>query len=257
VTRRLWTHRHLVASLVRRQVSIRYRQSFAGYVWAVVPPLATLGTATLVFHEVARVETVGAPYPLFTFAGLTSWSFFASSLTLGVPSVVSGYQMVQRFPFPRAVLPLSVIGTSLVDLAIALGAFVLFTYATGHSLTGEVIWFPVLLVIEIAFSIGVVLFACALNVFSRDIKLALPLGVGLLLFLTPVMYPLSAVPDRLRHWFTLNPMTGLVGAFRDILVFGHPPALRSLVPSIIGAAVALLVGAWYFGATESRFADVV
>ncbi|MGH2650568.1 MAG: ABC transporter permease [Actinomycetota bacterium] len=255
--RRLWSHRYLVVSLIRRQFQLRYRQSAAGVAWAVLPPLVTVGAATVVFAEVAQVDTGAIPYPLFAFAALTPWTFFASSLTFGVPSVVQNQQMVTRLAFPRAALPVSMIGLALVDLAIAGATFVVFVYVTGSTIPLTALWFPVLLLVEMFLVVGVVLLGSALNVFARDVKLAVPLLSQLWLFLTPVLYPLSEVPAGLRPWYQLNPMTGVVESFRSILVIGEAPQLSVLLPSAAGAMILLLLGWWYFSAVEHRFADVI
>jgi ABC-type polysaccharide/polyol phosphate export permease len=255
--RRLWSHRDLVVSLIRRQFQLRYRQSVAGVAWAILPPLVTVGAASVVFDLVARVDTGSIPYPLFAFAALTPWTFFASSLTFGVPSVVQSHQMVTRLAFPRAALPISMVGLALVDLAIASVTFVVFVYVTGNSIPLTALWFPVLLLVEMMLVVGVVLLGSALNVFARDVKLAIPLLSQLWLFLTPVLYPLSEVPAGLRPWYQLNPMTGVVESFRSILVYGHAPDWIVLLPSLAGATLLLLMGWWYFSAVEHRFADVI
>ena len=144
-----------------------------------------------------------------------------------------------------------------MDLIVSILIFVTFAYGLGDGLPLTALWFPLLLAIEIAFVIGVVLFGSALNVFARDVRLAVPLLVQLWLFLTPVMYPLSSVPTRMRAWYLLNPMTGLVESFRGILVYGLPPDLGLLSPAIVGALTVLVIGTSYFRATEPRFADVV
>jgi lipopolysaccharide transport system permease protein len=257
VIRSLWSHRDLVVSLIRRQFQLRYRQSAAGVGWAVLPPLVTVGAATVVFDKVANLDTGSVPYPLFAFAALTPWTFFASSLTFGVPSVVQNHQMVTRLAFPRAVLPMSMIGLALVDLAIAGLTFVAFVYITGSAIPVTALWFPALLFVEMMLVLGVVLLGSAVNVFARDVKLAVPLVAQLWLFLTPVLYPLASVPEGLRPWYMANPMTGLIESFRRVLIYGDTPDIAILLPSIGGAFVVMLFGWWYFSATEHRFADVI
>lgn len=252
----LWKYRHLVSSLIRRQYQLRYRQSLAGFVWAIVPPLASLAAATLVFHEVAGVEVPGS-YPMFVFAGLAPWTLLSSGLGFGVPSIVIAQQMVSRLPFPRVAIPLGAIGTSLFDLAITMAAFVAFALIVGAGLPITALWFPVLVSIQLVLVVGLVLLGSALDVFMRDIRLAVPLITQLWLFLTPVMYPLEQVPEELQPLYLLNPMTGLVESYRRVLVYGFGPELELLLPAIIGAGVALLVGTWYFAATQKRFADVI
>jgi lipopolysaccharide transport system permease protein len=255
----MWSHRSLLTSLIRRQFQLRYRQSVAGVFWAAVPPLVTVFASTLVFNQVAGVQSgiPGVPYPLFVFSAITPWTFFAGSVTFGVPSVASSQPMVSRLAFPRGVLPLSMVGLSLVDFAIASLTFVIYLYATGNSLPLTVLWVPLLLLVEIVLASGIVMFLSALNMFARDVKLAIPFVMQLWLFLTPVMYPLDQVPDELRSIYLANPMTGIVESFREVLIVGNAPSLELLTPSLIGAAVAFVVGFWYFGATERRFADVI
>jgi lipopolysaccharide transport system permease protein len=253
----VWRRRQLVMTLIRRQYQLRYRQSFAGFAWALIPPLAALGVATVVFHRVAGVDTGQTPYILFTMAALVPWSFFASSLTFGVPSIVGASAMVTRLAFPRAVLPLSMIGMAFLDLAISVALFLVVAFVVGSGLPLTALWFPVLLAIEIVFVVGMVLLGSALNVFARDVRLAVPLLVQFWLFITPVMYPLSSVPEGLRPLYLVNPMTGLVESFRQVLTLGSAPDPSLLAPAMIGAVAALLLGVWYFAGTERRFADVI
>jgi homopolymeric O-antigen transport system permease protein len=252
-----WRHRILLLSFVRRQYQLRYRQSLVGVLWAVIPPLASLAVATLVFHEVIGVETGSVSYPLFVLAGLAPWSFFSTGLTSGVSSIVAQQTMVTRLAFPRSAIPLSILGTGLIDLGITSLLFVGFAIITGVGIPLTALWAPLLLLIEIVFTAGVVLFGSALNMFVRDVKLAVPLLAQLWLFLTPVMYPLSTVPERLRPIYLANPMTGLIESFRDVLINGRSPDPGVLTASLVGTVLAFVIGAWYFAATEPRFADVI
>jgi lipopolysaccharide transport system permease protein len=254
----LWSHRFLLVTLVRRNFQLRYRQTAAGFGWSIVPPLATVAMATLVFGKVIGVDSGDAdvPYPAFAIAALAPWTFFSNCLSAGVPSVVQSSQMITRLAFPRSVVPFSMIGVSLVDLAI--GNVILFGFLliTGFPIPGTAVWFPLLLLIEVALVTGVVLLASALNVFARDLKLGLPLFTQLWLLLTPVMYPLSDVGE-LRSLYLLNPMTGLVESFREVLLYGRAPTMELLAPSLIGALVLVAVGSWYFSVVENRFADAL
>jgi len=252
-----WRRRTLVLSFVRRQYQLRYRQSVAGIAWAVVPPIVGLLGATLVFHEVIGVDTGDVPYPLFALAGLAPWAFFGSSLSAGIPSVATQQSMVTRLAFPRSAIPISIVGTGLLDLAITSTLFVGYALVTGAGLPLTATLAPLLLVVEVIFVLGVVLLGSALNVFARDIRLAVPLVVQLWLLVTPVMYPLDTVPEHLRGFYLANPMTGLIESFRRVLIEGQVPEAAILAPALIGAFVTLALGTWYFAATESRFADVI
>jgi lipopolysaccharide transport system permease protein len=255
--RQVWSRRQLVMSLILRQYQVRYRQSFIGIVWAIVPPLASLGVAIIVFDRVVGVDTRNTPYAVFTLSALAPWTFFANSISSGIPSVQQSQSMLTRIAFPPIVLPISMIGIALLDLGIATSLFIVVAYIIGDGLPITALWFPALLVIEIVLAVGVALLGSALNVFARDIRLAVPLFVQLWLFLTPVMYPLNEVPADMRPWYLANPMTGLVESFRNVLVYGRGPEARLLLPSVIGAAIVLLIGTWYFRTTQRRFADVI
>jgi lipopolysaccharide transport system permease protein len=253
----LWVHRGLVYTMTRRQYDLRYRQSFVGVSWALLPPLASLAAATLVFHGVVSVDTGGVSYPLFAMAALAPWTFFANSLTVGVPIVQQAQHMVTRLAFPRAALPLSMIGISVIDLGIACAMFLAVALLVEGGLPVTALWFPVILIIELLLVTGLVLVGSALNVFARDVRLAVPVLVQLWLFITPVMYPLSETPLGLRAFFLANPMTGVVETSRRVLVYGKPPEAEMLLIAATGACLFFLIGAWYFSVTERRFADVL
>jgi lipopolysaccharide transport system permease protein len=215
-----------------------------------------LATASLVFHEVMGVETPGS-YAVFALSGLTAWTFFANSLILGVPSVVNAQIMVTRLAFPRAIIPLSSVGISLIDLVLSGLIFVVFAFLVGDGVPGTAIWFPLLLLIEIILIVGVLLFASALDVFARDVGLALPLLVQVWFFMTPVVSPLETVPAPLRGWYLANPMTGVIESAHRVLVYGQAPDFGLLLTAIVGSLAVFVLGVWYFFATESRFADVI
>lgn len=253
----VWRTRHLIASLTIRQFTLRYRQSFAGLFWALLAPVAVLGVGTVVFQRVAGISTGKTPYALFTLAGMVPWSFFSSGLTFGVSSVVQNKSMVQKLPFPRIALPISLVGNALIDLAIAAGIFVVLSFVIAGGLPLTALWAPLLLLIEVGLVLGIALFGSALNVFARDIRLGIPLLVQMWLLLTPVMYPLSAVPESYQALYRANPMTGLVESFRGVLVNGQAPSISVLLPSLIGAVAMLTLGLWYFRSTEKRFPDAI
>lgn len=255
--RRLWEYRDLAVSMTRRQYQLRYRQSMVGLGWAIIPPLLTLGMATIVFDGVADVDTGGVPYPIFAFAALVPWTFFANSVTFSVQSITGSPGIVTRLAFPRAVLPLGMIGTAFLDLGISAAVYVVFALVAGYGIPITALWFPALLAILFVLTLGVSLLVSAANAFARDIRLFVPLLVQLWLFLTPVMYSLESVPESLRWIYLANPMTGLIESFRRILVDGAAPSFELLAGAIVGAVVAFLFGWWYFSATEHRFADVV
>lgn len=254
--KQLWASRHLVATLTRRAYQIRYRQSFAGYLWAIVPPLGILAVGALVFGKVAGLSSSKGSYALVTMAALIPWSFFANSVSTGVPIVYSSSSMITRLAFPRVALPISAVSQSLMGLSVSMVLFLIFVLVSGQGLPLTALWFPALLLLEVVFIVGLVLLGSAADVFARDVRLAVPFVVQLWLLVTPVMYPLESVGE-LRSLYLANPMTGLVESFRRILVYGEGLDLGLLAPSLIASVAVFVVGFWYFSATETRFADVV
>jgi lipopolysaccharide transport system permease protein len=256
MVKEIWTRRALINSLVRRTFVLRYRQSFGGVLWAIVPSLGILIAGSIVFDNGAAADGGPHPYILLTMAALVPWSLFASSITFGVPSIVQAQPMVTRLPFPKATLPIAAIGTSMIDLAISGVLFVVLSYVIGDGLPLTALWFPVLIAVEMLMIAGILLLGSAMNVFAWDIKMIVPMATQFWLLITPVMYSLESVRD-MRSLYLANPMTGIVESSRRVLVYGQPPAFDLLMPTIIGASVLLLIGMWYFSSVENRFADVI
>src|SRR5512133_1355842 len=167
----LWCARHLTVTMTRRQYQLRYRQSMVGVLWAIVPTIATLAAGTLVFHRVIQVETGTVPYTVFALSAMVPWTFFANSLSAGIPSVSQFQPVISRLAFPRAALPLASVGTSLIDLAASAALFIVFVYASGSKLPLTSLLFPMIVGLELIFAAGICLFGSALNVFARDIRL--------------------------------------------------------------------------------------
>ncbi len=257
MVRRLWRHRDLLRQMIQTQFRLRYRQSFAGIAWALLPTLATLGVGILVFHRMAGIGGNGASYAVSTLAALIPWTFFNNSISVGVPSISGAGPIITRVPFPRATYPLSLTGLSLLDLGVAACLFAAFAIISGAGLPMTATWLPALVALEIVLVAGITLLWSALNIFARDVRLAVPLALQLWLFVTPVMYPLNSVPAGLRTWYLLNPLTGLVESFRRTLALGQPPAFSLLWPAAVGSVLVFVAGSWYFTRTEGRFADVV
>jgi ABC-type polysaccharide/polyol phosphate export permease len=243
--------------MTQTQFRLRYRQSFAGITWALLPTLATLGVGILVFHRMVGIGGSGASYAVSTLAALIPWTFFNNSLSVGIPSISGAGPIITRVPFPRATYPLSLTGLSLLDLGVASLLFAGFALVSGAGLPVTATWLPALVAIEIVLVSGITLLMSALNIFARDIRLAVPLVLQLWLFVTPVMYPLSSVPPGLRSWYLLNPLTGLIESFRRTLAYGQAPSFSLLWPAAVGSVTLFVAGSWYFTRMEGRFADVV
>jgi len=254
--RNLYTYRELLESLVRREVAARYRQTFLGPVWAILQPLILMVLFTLIRGFVS-IPSEGAPYPVFVYAALLPWTFFSNAIVYATPSIVRNRGIVQKIYFPREIFPTAAALVTLFDFAMAsvvLAGLMLFY---GTALRPTVLLVPVLLLIQLLLSLGVGYVTSALGAFRRDVVYGIPFIMQFWLYVSPVMYPLSSVPERYRSLYLLNPMAGLIEAYRKLIVFGQWPDLVPLAYAAGGAILVLLLGYRLFKALEMQFADVV
>jgi lipopolysaccharide transport system permease protein len=220
-------------------------------------PVALMAVFTVFFGWFLRVPSDGVPYPIFAYSALLPWLFFSASMAAGVPSLTNNAALVGKVAFPREVLPLAALVAAGVDFAVAAVAFGFLLAWYQVSPTLHLLFLPLLVLIQVIFTAGIVLFLAALNVAYRDVRHALPLLTQLWLFVTPVIYPMSVVPDRLRVWLLLNPMGGLVDGYRRVVVHGVAPDFPALGLAA-GVSLALLLGAYrYFMRAEGEFADII
>lgn len=260
------THRDLLLAWAFRIIRARYQQSFLGILWAILQPAAQVLVFTIIFTQFVPVQTGDSAYILFSSVAMVPWTFFANSLADMVNSLVENMNLVTKVYFPREILPLAALVARSADFLIAgvmLGLLMLFfALFTGQgvniSLTG-LLFLPLIILIQVALALGLGLIGAAVNVFYRDVKHIFSLGLELWKYATPVFYPLATVeraPEWLQQLYSLNPMVGVIQGYRDILLNGSLPG-PALYISAVGAALALLVGYWFFKRVEFHFADVV
>ena len=255
--RELWHYRDLFYTLTVHRIKVRYKQSVLGLAWAILQPLSLMLIYTVIFSVIAKVPSEGAPYAIFAYAALLPWTFFSSSLTNATQSLVSHSQLVTKVYFAREILPLTYVSAALFDFAVAstflIGLFIY--YEVG--ITVYALWaIPIILLIATlatAFS----LFFSALQVWFRDVGVAMPLLLQIWMFATPVVYPLSAVPLWLRGFYALNPTVGVIENFRRVVLQGVAPDFYSLAISAIAAAILLPLAYLYFKRVEATMADVI
>jgi lipopolysaccharide transport system permease protein len=253
----LSAHRGLLITWVIRDIKVRYKQSLMGAAWAILQPLSATLILTVIFSRFVRVPTDGIPYPIFYYSALLPWTFFASSITFGVSSLVSNMSLVTKIYFPREILPLSAVLASMVDFLIASLIFVGMMVFYQVPLNASLICMPLLLLIQIVFTLGVVLLASAMNVFYRDVRFVVPLGLQLWMYLTPIIYPLSMVPPQFRAVYMLNPMASIIDSYRRIILLGEWPAFPYLALGGLVSVVLVIVAYWYFKRSEAVFADII
>ncbi len=252
-----WDYRELFFFLVWRDIKIRYKQTVLGAGWAIIQPFFTMIIFTLFFGKMAKMPSDGVPYPIFSYAALLPWTYFSASLRLSGNSLVGGANLVRRVYFPRVALPAASTLSGLVDFAIAsvvlLGMMVYYDIPFGW---GLLLW-PVLLIPLVLLALGIGMILSALNVKYRDIKHAIPFFIQSLLFITPIIYPTSIASSKIQFLLSLNPLTGLIEAFRASLL-----PTRSVDWPLLGISVGITLlifvfGAFYFSKTEREFADII
>jgi len=255
--RELFRYRELLWSWVVRNIKVRYKQSLLGVTWAILQPLSATVIMAVVFSRFVRVSTDGIPHPIFYYSALLPWTFSATSISFGTSCLVSNMGLVTKIYFPREILPISAVLASFADFLIAavifLGMMVFYRMPVGLSW----VWVPVLLLIQIMLTLGVVLFASALNVFYRDIRFVVPLGMQLWMYLTPIIYPLSVVPERFRELYMLNPMAGLIDSYRRIVLYAQWPNATYLLAAAAVSLILFLLSYVYFKRAEAVFADII
>jgi lipopolysaccharide transport system permease protein len=253
----LWEYRELLGYLVWRDIKIRSKQTFLGGLWAILQPLIGMVVFGVLFQRVAGMRgDDSSPYPLFVFAGLILWTFFANGIALSSNSLISSEQMIRRIYFPRLLMPLAQVVALLFDLFISLAFFgLLMIYYKAH-LSPNVVWLPLFLLGTCLVTAGAGFMLSTLNVHYRDVKYALPFFTQMLLFLTPVLYPIEHVPGNLRFLLSINPMAGMVEGFRFALL-GSPVSWTMIAGSLVGAVLTFVIGLFFIRRMETTFADVI
>jgi len=252
----LWAYRELFFVLVQRDIKVRYKQTVLGVVWAVLQPLLTMAIFTVVFGGLAKIPSDGYPYAIFIFAALLPWTFFANSVGISSLSLVNSANMVSKVYFPRVIVPLASIGGGLIDLMISV--LVLFAlmlwYGVGWS--PNLLLAPVLLLAVVFIALGVGTLLSALTVAYRDFRFVVPFMVQIWMYATPVVYPASLVPEKWQWVLYLNPMAGVIDAFRSAFL-GRPFDWSSIGISLCVGVVIFIWGVAYFEKVERRFADII
>lgn len=255
--REIWRYRELLYFFVWRDVKVRYKQTVLGVLWAVLQPLFAMLIFAFVFGRVARLPSDGIPYALFAYAGLLPWNLFAGGVTNGGQSLIGSANLITKVYFPRVIIPIAAVGTGVIDYFLAMlmlgPLFVLYRVVPDAA---ALLWIPIVTVVVLLLSFGMAIWLSALVARYRDLRHVIPFLVQIWLFATPIVYPLSMVPERWRWVVSLNPMAGPVETFRRSL-FGLPVEPLSLLwPALL--AIALIVsGSVYFRHTERMVADVL
>ncbi len=257
--REIWHFRELFFTLTLRDIRVRYKQTAVGFAWAVIQPLMTMVVFSLFFGGLAGVPTDdGIAYPIFSYAALVPWQFFAGSLTSSAQSIVSSSNLVKKIYFPRIILPVSSVMAQLVDFFLAFLILLIMMPFFGIYPDYRIIFFPLFLLFAIMTALGIGLWFSAINVVFRDVRFTIPFVIQMWLFISPVVYSSSLIEnDILRLFYNLNPMVGVINGFRWSLIGSSALTASSLVVSVLVSVTLLVSGLWYFRRQEKTFADVV
>ena len=253
----LWDYRELLYFLVWRDIKVRYKQTALGATWAVIQPFLTMVVFSLFFGRLAKMPSDGIPYPIFSFAALVPWAFFANGLSQSSNSLVGSSNLITKVYFPRLIVPLASSFSGVVDFLIAFAVLIVMMLYYGLLPTLNVLWLPLFLLLAMLTSLGVGLWLSALNVEYRDVRFIVPFITQFWLFVTPIAYPSSLLPEPWHTLYGLNPMVGVVEGFRWALL-GTKTAPGPIIAVSSAAAIAILItGAFYFRRMEKTFADIV
>ena len=252
----IWLYRELLAFLVWRDIKIRYKQTALGGLWAILQPLVAMLIFGALFGRVTGMKGDGSPYPLFVFSGLVPWTFFANAVSLSSNSLIGSEQMIRKIYFPRILVPLGAIFALGLDLVISLCFMAIMLLFYQWHVTLALLWIPFLLIGTLLATSGIGLFLSALNVQYRDVKYVVPFVTQMVFFLTPVLYPVSNAPSKLRAFLILNPMSGMVEGFRHALL-GSTISWYLVFVSFGICLFAFVSGLYFFRRKERFFADLI
>ncbi len=254
----LFLNRDLLFNLTVREVKIRYKQTLLGLGWAIVQPLAMMVIFTVIFSRFLSVKSEGFPYPIFSYSALLFWTFFSTSLSFAPNAMLRMADLIKKIYFPREIIPLSAILAAFFDMLISSVIFIAMMIWYRIPVSINLLFIPILILVQVVFTVGVVLILSALNTYYRDVRYAIPFLVQIWMYATPIVFSLEAVPEKLRPWYlVLNPMAGLIDSYRRVILHRAPPELVYL---LIAAAVSLCIAAVsyvVFKKMEGTFADVI
>ena len=253
----LWRYRELVHFIVWRDVKVRYKQTVLGVAWAVLQPLASMLIFALIFGRLAGMPSDGVPYPIFALAALVPWTLFAQGMTQASGSVVASEDLIRKVYFPRLVIPIAAVGSSVVDFTIGFAVLIGLMCFYGIVPGFPVLWIPALVLLAVVTAVAVGLWLAALTTRYRDVRHVLPFLTQLWFFATPVAYPSSLVPATWRPLYGLNPMVGVIDGFRWALLGADTRPGATVAVAVIAVLILLLGGAAYFRRAERILADVI
>lgn len=253
----LWEYRELLWNLTNREISQRYKQSILGYAWVILNPLFQLIVMTLVFSTILKIPSLGVPFIIFLSVGLLPWNLFINSLTSSTNSLVANSNLITKIYFPREILVYAAISAKIVDFLYSCLVLVLFLIIYRTPISLMIFWVPLIFFIQLLFTVGLSLILSAFHLFYRDIQYLLNLIVLLWFYLTPIVYPVEIIPVKYKFFFSLNPMSVIINAYRQVILVRGMPNLSSLTIALAMSIFIFSAGFLIFKKLEGQFADYV
>lgn len=253
----VWEYRELLYFLIWRDIKVRYKQTIIGGAWAIIQPFFTMVVFSLFFGWLAKIPSDGIPYPIFSYAALVPWMFFANGLSQSSDSLVGNANLIKKVYFPRLAIPTAAVLSGIVDFVLAFSVLLIMMFFYGIIPTWNIVWLPAFLILTLMTSLGVGLWFSAMNVQFRDVRYTVPFLIQFWLFSTPIAYPSSLLSEPWRTVYAINPMVGVVEGFRWALLGTNTAPGPIIIVSSMAAFMVLVSGAFYFRRMEKTFADVV
>lgn len=250
-------HWPLIKNLTLREIKSRYKQSFLGFFWVVLNPFFQMLIMSFVFTKIMKIRQLGIPYPVFLYAGLLPWIFFANSLSGSMGVLIGNSSLIKKIYFPREILVLSTLLAKTFDFILASLIFLLLMVFFKIPFTAFMLLFIPIFLIQFLFTYGLSLFLSAINLFYRDVQYLFDLILNLWFYLTPIIYAVEFFPEKYRFVFKLNPMSVFINAYRQVLLGGNWPNWSSLAIGLTVSLTVYLIAFWIFKKLEGTFADVV
>lgn len=255
--REFWDYRDLLYILAAREVSVRYKQTVIGVVWVVLQPLMTTLIFTVVFGRFAKIPSDGIPYAIFSYSALVLWSLFSQGMERAANSIIADEKLITKVYFPRLVIPFAAVGSAWIDFAVSLFILLPLTYIYGLRPTGSLLLIPLVMIVVMISAAGVGTLLAGLNVRYRDFRYIIPFFLQIWLYASPIVYPVSIVPESLRLLYYLNPMAGLIEAFRFAVSGQGSFSGMGLGISAVTSVIIFAIGLTVFRQVERSFADFI
>jgi lipopolysaccharide transport system permease protein len=253
----IWKYRELLICLTWRDILVRYKQTVVGITWALIRPLLIMLILTLIFGKIAKFSSTNIPYPIVVFCGLLPWHFFASAFTECGNSLISNSGMISKIYFPRLIIPISSILTSIIDFLISCILMIIVMLFYNYVPSLKILFLPIFIAQAFFFAFGAGLWISALMVRYRDFKYIVPFVVQFGLYISPVGFTSSIIHQELRFFYSLNPIVGVIDGFRWAIIANESLYLTSVIFSFLGITLILITGVYYFRSVERTIADVI